>query len=78
MSYAILRKYAPLSPDSPGVGRTCILCRKEIRAGDETTLIPSGPASEKDREKMEQGRAYNAVAELVHWGCASLFDAIEI
>ena len=35
-----LRKSSPLRADHPGIGQRCVLCKRAIRAGDGTGLVP--------------------------------------
>src|SRR6266436_6310231 len=35
-----LRKSSPLRADHPGIGQRCVLCKRAIRAGDRTGLVP--------------------------------------
>jgi hypothetical protein len=64
-----VRKYEPLPENHPAVGMKCFFCEEEIKAGDETCLVPLRPAGEEEQAKMYQGRPYNCKAELAHWTC---------
>lgn len=66
-----MRKFQPLPADHWLVGQTCPACSKPFAVGDETTLIALGPGDDPEaQERARAGRAYNAVAQPVHWDCA--------
>lgn len=73
-----LRKYEPLPHGHPAIGLLCLLCNRPFVEGDETTLIPVEPADDIERIKMQAGEPYIAQAEIAHWECANLLDAIQI
>lgn len=62
-------RFGPLAVDHPSVGKICPVCDRPMEAGQVPTLIPTAPASDEDRDKMEAGRAYNAIAAVVHESC---------
>jgi hypothetical protein len=67
-----LRCFKPLPEDHPAIGDSCLLCTQVFRAADATTLVPIGPGADREeREKCAAGGAYNAIAVLVHWSCAT-------
>lgn len=64
--------FGPKPADHPSVGEPCPACGELLAAGDYTTLVTLGPgADDEAREKARAGRAYNAVAVEIHWGCAT-------
>jgi hypothetical protein len=63
------RMMGPLSEDHPCVGRECWACGVAFAVCDLVTLVATGPADEDDRARMEAGRPYTAIAEVVHWDC---------
>jgi hypothetical protein len=66
-----MRKFEPLKPDHPLVGRECPACHVVFVAGDVTTLVPLGPGDDPDaRQRRDEGRPYNAVAQPLHWDCS--------
>jgi hypothetical protein len=65
-----MRKYEPLTPGHEAVGKPCKFCNVPLEAGDIPSLIGNDPTDEEERQKMEEGKAYNAVARIVHWDCA--------
>ena len=69
-----MRKWGPITKESAESYKPCPICGGRFVAGHEITLIPIEPADEEERYKMEQGKAYNAIASVVHWGC---FEAIK-
>ncbi len=66
-----MRKYAPLGSADPLVtqARRCYVCTFAFQAGDEVTLLVTGPANQDEGERARAGGAYNAVAEVIHWHC---------
>lgn len=64
-----MRRFRPLPEDHPSVGEVCPVCEEPFKAGDETTLVATTPASMEDAEKARQGKAYNSQAAVVHWIC---------
>jgi hypothetical protein len=68
----VLRKFGPKSNDHPSIGKLCPACNIEFRSGDYTTLISLGPGNDPEAQKRaREGRFYNAVAQEVHWSCAT-------
>jgi len=64
------RGFGPKQVSDPSVSKPCPACSKPFAAGDWTTLVTLGPgADEEARERHLSGRAYNAVAIEVHFGC---------
>ena len=63
------RKFGPKTSDHPSVGETCIYCNEPFVAGDYTTLVPTEPADEEERQKMLEGRPHTSAAIEVHWNC---------
>lgn len=51
------------------MGEVCPVCEEPFKAGDETTLVATTPASMEDAEKARQGKAYTSQAAVVHWIC---------
>lgn len=67
-----MRKFIPLPAGHPAIGETCPACGRPIAVGDETTLVALGPGDDPEAQKAaREGRAYNAVAAIVHWACAT-------
>lgn len=65
-------KFGPMVADHPDVSEKCAACKVPFRAGDYTTLVLLGPGPDAEsRERARAGRAYDAVAALVHWACAT-------
>jgi len=68
----LLRKFGPKKSGHPSIGIDCPACRKPFRAGDVTTLIALGPGDDPEaQQRAREGRVYNAVAQEVHWTCAT-------
>jgi hypothetical protein len=68
------KKFGPKLPDSPSVGKKCLLCEKPYVAGDYTTLVSTGP-DPADPDAVRDyllGRAYNSRAVEIHWHCRAL------
>lgn len=66
------RQFNPLGDDHPAIGMTCPACGVPFTANDVTTLVALGPGDDPEEQaKARAGRAYNAVAALVHWRCAT-------
>jgi hypothetical protein len=63
------RRYEPLAPDHPLVGKVCPRCGTTFAAGDEVTLVNPRPNNPEDAAKAAAGRAYNARMDPVHWKC---------
>jgi hypothetical protein len=64
----------PLAFDHPLVTKpeTCPGCRHVFKAGDAVTLVILGPGDDEEaRERRDQGRPYNAIAQPVHWDCST-------
>ena len=67
-----LRKFGPKTSDHPSVGEKCPACHKPFEEGDYTTLVCLGPGDDKEaQERCRAGRPYNAVAQEVHYSCAT-------
>ena len=67
-----MRKFGPLAGDHPCVGQVCPACSVPFKEGDALTLVSLGPGSDPDeRHKARVGRPYNAIAQPVHWACAT-------
>ncbi len=64
-----MNKWGPITKESAESYKPCIICGGKFLEGHEITLVPLEPASDEDREKMEQGKAYNAKASVLHYGC---------
>lgn len=63
-------RFNPLSPDSPGVGKACIVCGFKLEAGDIPTLISLAPADERAVRQKEAGEPYESIAGMAHQSCA--------
>ena len=64
-------KFGPKTADHPSCGELCPACKKPFEEGDFTTLIALGPGDDEvARNKMKEGRFYNAVAIELHYDCA--------
>lgn len=69
-----MRKFLPLPADHPLItdGEKCPACNIQFVAGDVVTLIPLGPGDDPEvRRRVQEGRAYNAIALPIHWACAT-------
>lgn len=69
-----IRKMGPLKDDHPMVieERPCAACNVPLQSGDAVTIIALGPGDDdEERKRMREGRPYNAVADVVHWACAT-------
>lgn len=53
----------------PMIGTLCAICFTPIQGGNTVVLVPTGPASEEDEEKMKEGCAFDAYAEAAHYEC---------
>lgn len=69
-----MNKWGPITKESAESYKPCAICGGKFLAGHEITLLPIGPASVEDREKMVQGKAYNEKASVVHYGCYEAFE----
>jgi len=67
----MLKKFDPLKPDNPSVGEICPFCNKILEIGQCTSLVADAPANDEEKQKMENGRAYIAIAKIVHWDCVA-------
>jgi hypothetical protein len=68
------RKMGPLAEDHPLVTdkETCSACKKPFETGQFVTLTVLGPGDSPDAQRLaHDGHAYNAVAQPVHWACAT-------
>src|ERR1700693_5901571 len=54
-----LRKSSPLRADHPGIGQRCGLCKRAIRAGDRTGLVPP---LDSEEPALDDGL-------ICHWTC---------
>jgi hypothetical protein len=54
-----LRKSSPLRADHPGIGQRCVLCKRAIRAGDRTGLVPP---LDSEEPALDDGL-------ICHWTC---------
>lgn len=71
-----MQRYGPKVADHPSIGRECPACGVPFRAGDYTTLVALGPGDDEEAQaRCREGRPYNAVAQEVHWQCATGEDA---
>lgn len=67
-----MRPFGPKSADHFSVGKECPACQKPFEAGCYTTLISLGPGDNPEAQaKAAAGKAYTAVAQEVHWTCAT-------
>lgn len=58
--------------DDPVVGTPCPACNETIRENDSTALVPLGPGTSVEARNLARARrAYNAVAIVVHYACAT-------
>ena len=64
-----MKKWGPIRKEVAESYKPCAICGGRFVEGHEITLVPVEPADDEEREKMEQGKAYNAKASVVHWGC---------
>ena len=67
----MLKKFDPLKPDDTSVGEVCPLCNKILEIGQCISLVADSPANEEEEQKMKKGRAYTAIAKIVHWDCVA-------
>ena len=66
------RRFGPKAETHPSVGKPCPACGEPFVVGDYTALITLGPGQDPEqRERAREGRAYNAVAQEIHWACAT-------
>jgi hypothetical protein len=65
-----MRIYRPLPHGHPAIGEPCYYCGDALRAGDRTVLVPVAPAGAEAAVRAEQGRPFNAKAEVAHARCA--------
>lgn len=63
-------RFAPLKPDDLNIGKECVICHKFLEEGQRPTLVSVGPATPEDAQRCQEGRAYNALAVVVHQDCA--------
>lgn len=67
-----LPKFGPKSSDHPSIEQACPACKQPFKEGDFTTLVALGPGdSKEEQKKARDNRPYNAVAQEVHWTCAT-------
>lgn len=67
-----LRKFEPLPEGHPAIEIKCPGCQQKFQVGDVTTLIALGPGDDpEEQKKCREGKAYNAVAVIIHWSCAT-------
>ena len=64
-----MNKYGPKKNNHPSIGNPCPVCGIKFKENDYTTLAVIGVDNEEDRQKMIDGRVYNAVAKEIHWTC---------
>lgn len=67
-------RFGPLSEDHPMVSkwpRRCAECGAWIKAGDVPTFVNSMPAGSEDIMRAAEGKAYTAVVDIAHEGCAA-------
>ena len=72
-----LKMMGPLIEDHPLItdGDVCPACKKPFKHKDYVTLIALGPGGNiESRQKAREGRAYNAIAQPVHWACATGYE----
>lgn len=60
------RQLPPLAADHPAVGARCIVCGQRLAAGARVAMVEREPADAGEGRKALSGRAYTAVAGLVH------------
>lgn len=66
------RRFNPLPTDHPSYAEPCPACGEQLGNGQPVTLVALGPGdSPEDRAKARDGRPHNAVAQPVHWACAT-------
>lgn len=66
------RIFGPKEKDDLSIGKICPACDKPFKEGDYTTLISLGPGDDPEaQERCRTGRPYNAVAQEVHYVCAT-------
>lgn len=68
------QKVGPLAASHPLVSEKllCLSCNKEFNEGDYVTLISLGPGADPEaRAAAMEGRPYNAIAQPVHYACAT-------
>lgn len=69
---SIMRPFGPKKADHPSTGNQCPACNQPFLAGQFTTLVMLGPGDDLEaQERAREGRTYNAVAQEVHWTCAT-------
>jgi hypothetical protein len=71
------RQFGPMKKDNPSLGQPCPACDEVFKEGCYTTLIPIGPGSDEENQRLcREGRPYNDVAILVHYQCATGYTPI--
>lgn len=64
--------YGPKEKDHWSVGKLCPACNEPFEVGEYTTLISLGPGKDPEaRRKAAAGEQYNAIAQELHWQCAT-------
>lgn len=73
-----VKMYGPKDASHWSVGKLCPACEDPFKEGDFTTLISLGPGKDPEaQKKAAAGEAYNAVAQELHWSCATGEDPQE-
>ena len=62
-------RFDPIGEDSHLLGEVCRLCQRPLEVGQRPTLIGDDPADAEEAAKKAAGRAYTAVASVVHETC---------
>lgn len=74
-NFAARPAIGPLAASDPllyGDTDKCPACRQRFKEGEFVTLVALGPGVDpEEREKARAGRIYNAVAAVLHYGCAT-------
>ena len=64
--------FGPKRSDHPSIGEICQACKEPFKEGEFTTLVILGPGKDPEAQQLaREGRMYNAIAEELHYACAT-------
>ena len=67
-----LKRLPPLPRAHWALDEKCPGCLKQFEVGDTTTMILIGPGDDPEkRKRAREGQAYQGVAVVAHWACAT-------